>query len=49
MLSLEGKAEFRIDDIYSLPFESDRFDVVMTDLVSQFLGTERALRDLYLF
>jgi len=43
--NLEDKVEFRVGDAYSLPFEPDTFDAVMTEFVSMFLEKDRAFKE----
>ncbi|MCK5660735.1 MAG: class I SAM-dependent methyltransferase [Methanosarcinales archaeon] len=42
---IEDKVDFRIGDAYDLPFESDTFDAVITEFVSQFLDKARAFQE----
>ena len=43
--NLADMVEFRVGDAYDLPFENDKFDVVITQFVSQFLDMEKALKE----
>lgn len=42
---LQDRVEFRVGDAYDLPFEDGKFDVVLTQFVSQFLDMNRALEE----
>src|SRR5512135_3060681 len=43
---VEGQTEFRVADILELPFEADRFDVVMVESVVSFVNDKaRAIRE----
>jgi ubiquinone/menaquinone biosynthesis C-methylase UbiE len=41
-----SKVTFRVADAYSMPFEDNQYDVVLTEYVSMFLDRNRAFREI---
>ena len=44
---LTGQVEFQTGDAYSLPFEPESFDVIITEFVSQFLDMQLSLAEFF--